>query len=288
MTLRLLFPVLFLAIVAIWPGRGVPEEPADAPASAPRAQRMTYLKARAAEFELFKGDDRAQPLPVTREPLLRYSNPVRGFNLSDGATFLWLDGERPLAVAAWSIRLSPNRVYREFTSLSAEPLVCRFEGTDVWTPQTGGLLNQALPKADPPHAAAPRRLAQMRTLAGRFSAVVFREGAPTELRLMSQPFYRYKKESPEVLDGGLFSFAEATDPEALLLLEARPAKTKGTFEWRYTLARMTSLPLVMRLDDTEIWSVENFWKMPRSRDDPYFEANAGPYTPAGDQEGSDK
>jgi hypothetical protein len=128
----------------------------------------------------------------------------------------------------------------------------------------------------------------MRALAGRFSAVVFREGAPTELRLMSQPFYRYKNETPELRDGGLFSFAEATDPEALLLLEARPTKTKGEYEWRYTLARMTSLPLVMRLDDKEIWSVENFWTSPRSPGDPYFEANAGPYVAPASKDESQK
>jgi hypothetical protein len=198
------------------------------------------------------------------------------FLLSDGGTFLWLDGERVLAVASWSLR-GTGKTFREFTSLTAEPLVCVNEGRIVWSPKAGGMVDQPLPDAPIPVANAPRRLAQMRTLAARFSAVIFKDDAPTELRLMSQPVHRYKRETDAVRDGGLFSFAEATDPEALVLLEARQGEKGGEYEWRFTLARMTSSQLTMRLDDKEIWSVTNFWKSPKSPDDPYVEAFAGDY-----------
>ncbi|MBI3860999.1 MAG: hypothetical protein HY290_03805 [Planctomycetia bacterium] len=255
------------------------DPPADADTPATRQQRLEYLKSRAAECELFKEGERNKPLAFTREPLLRYSNPVRGFKLSDGGTFLWLDGERPLAVATWSIR-GPGNIYREFTSLSAEPLSCRREERELWLPKTGGLMNQLLPEAPPPLPSATRRLGQMRDLAGRFSAVVHLppdETTITELRLMSRPIYRYKQETPDVLDGALFSFVEATDPEALLLLEARRGKATGEYEWRYTLARMTSVRLIMRLDGKECWSVTNFWRSPKSPNDPYVEAADGKY-----------
>ncbi|MBI3862264.1 MAG: hypothetical protein HY290_10250 [Planctomycetia bacterium] len=120
----------------------------------------------------------------------------------------------------------------------------------------------------------------MRDLAGRFSAVVHLppdETTITELRLMSRPVYRYKQETPDALDGALFSFVEATDPEALLLLEARRGKAKGEFEWRYTLARVTSVRLIVRLDGKECWSVTNFWRSPKSPNDPYVESADGKY-----------
>lgn len=256
------------------------DAPADGDSAAARLARLEYLKSRAAECEMFKEEDRSRPLVLMKEPLLRYSNPVRGFNLSDGATFLWLDGERPLAVATWSIR-GPGNIYRELTSLSAEPLTCLRDERALWSPKTGGLLNQLLPEAAAPLPTAARRLGQMRTLASRFSAVVHLppdETTITELRLISQPIHRYKQETREILDGALFSFAEATDPEALLLLEARRGKAEGQYEWRYTLARMTSVRLIMRLDDKECWSVTNFWRSPKSPNDPYVESADGKYT----------
>jgi hypothetical protein len=268
--------ILLFVVTALFHSAALSDEPVDPALAAARQQRLDYLRTRAAQFELFIGGDREKPLPQSKEPLLRYSNPARGFLLSDGATFLWLDGERPLAVASWSLR-GTGKTFREFTSLAGEPLVCVNDGRVVWTPKTGGQVNQPLPAAPQPLANAARRLAQMRTLAGRFSAVIFKEDDPTELRLMTQPVHRYKRETEEILDGGLFSFAEATDPEALVLLEARRGSKAGDFEWRFTLARMTSSQLTMRLDDREIWSATNFWKSPKSPDDPYVEAFAGDY-----------
>jgi hypothetical protein len=270
---------VLMACLAIVRADQTPED-ADAPAA--RQARLDYLKSRAAECELFQAGDRSKPLVLTKEPLLRFSNPVRGLKLSDGATFLWLDGQRPLAVATWSLRGEGN-VFREMTSLSAEPLSCVREERTLWSPKTGGQLNKLLPDAAAPLPNAARRLGQMRTLARRFSAVVHLppdETIITELRLLSQPIHRYRQETPEILDGALFSFAEATDPEALLLLEACRGKSEGEYEWRYSLARMTSVRLIVRLDDKECWSVTNFWRSPKSPDDPYVEAADGKY-PAG-------
>ena len=38
---------------------------------------------------------------------------------------------------------------------------------------------------------------------------------------MPQPLLRYAAPDSGVIDGAVFAFAEATDPEALLILEAR-------------------------------------------------------------------
>lgn len=101
----------------------------------------------------------------------------------------------------------------------------------------------------------------------------------TELRLMSQPIYRFAADKSGIIDGALFAFAEGTDPEALLLLEA----VRGAGEslaWRYTLARMTSRPIEVKVDDRSIWSAEGYWANPRSPSDPYVEIIRGLYPAA--------
>ena len=55
-----------------------------------------------------------------------------------------------------------------------------------------------------------------------------------ELRLLSQPIYRYESTDPDVLDGALFAIVTSagTDPEAILLIETRTprggARRSGT------------------------------------------------------------
>ena len=54
---------------------------------------------------------------------------------------------------------------------------------------------------------------------------------------MPQPVYRYASPDEQVLDGALFLFAKGTNPELLLLLEAREDEDGPA--WHFTTARMT-------------------------------------------------
>jgi hypothetical protein len=276
---------VFLAIVAqpLSAGRG--EEPDDKQTAA-RKQRLMHLERRLAEFQVFKLDQPDQPLKTTQEPLLRYSNPVRNF-FSDGATFLWLDGKRPAAAAAVSIR-GTGRVWREFTSLSSAPLRCLREGRAVWTPQSGNLVGEPLPDPPRPSSSPKLRLTQMRGLARRFSVVMQEsEAKPDEiktLRLLTQPIYRWSDEEAGVVDGAFFAFCETTDPEAFLMLELVRPEGEAEPAWRFTLARMTSHPLVYRFDERKIVSFKGYWANPRSRNDPYTAAFLGMYEPPTDTE----
>ncbi len=71
-------------------------------------------------------------------------------------------------------------------------------------------------------AAAPattpaERLRQMRDLAREFHIVMETESGRSDLRLLTQPVYRYEAKT----DGALFAFVLTTDPEAWLLIEER-------------------------------------------------------------------
>ena len=127
-----------------------------------------------------------------------------------------------------------------------------------------------LPDAPAPAASKPRRLTQMRQLARRFQAGKLRESQEPDMqRLLPQPIYRYQNMEAKVVDGAVFTFVEATDPEALVLLEAVSDADGG--QWRYAVARMTSSPTRFLLDGELIWETKGYWRNPRSRNDSYSE-----------------
>ena len=246
-----------------------------------RAEQLRFFKEHAGELVLLRSPGADKPFPLTPEPVLRYSNAERDIGSLDGAAFLWLDGSRPIAAVSYSIRRLRSEAYRECTSFSDSPLVCRKGEQEVWSPKTGGLLAQKLPGAAPPAAGKVQRLTQMRELARRFSADTFnpRTEEVTQLRLLTQPLYRFADEKAEVLDGGLFAFVVSNDPELFLLLEAIRGAKEGDAAWHYSLARMSSQRLVIKLDDKEVWSVTNFWqdKSDDRRTGPYVEARTGTF-----------
>ena len=97
----------------------------------------------------------------------------------------------------------------------------------------------------------------MRALAREFSADTRdAEEHRWELRLLSQPLYRYESTDPEVLDGALFAFVTSagTDPEAILVIEARRPRGGGMPVWYRAVARFTDLNLSVRYKGTEVFS----------------------------------
>ena len=56
------------------------------------------------------------------------------------------------------------------------------------------------------------------------------------MRLLTEPLYRYENTKGDLIDGGLFAFVVATDPDAFLLIEAR--RTKGGAAERRFATRM--------------------------------------------------
>jgi hypothetical protein len=237
-----------------------------------RQDRLQYFRQLATELVL-SGPDGAR-FDLKPEPVLRYSNAVRESGSSDGATFLWLNGKGPLAAVSFSIRRPDSHVYREVTSFSSAPLVCEQPSTPTWSPKTGGLVHQPFADAPTPASGRAQRLTQMGSLARRFSANCFhpRLDKSSELRLLTTPLYRFEDPQNGVLDGALYGFVVSTDPELFLLVEAVSDHRNGSSKWRYSLARMTSHKVTVRLDDFEIWSVPNFFR------DPAEDRRTGPYT----------
>jgi hypothetical protein len=147
----------------------------------------------------------------------------------------------------------------EFHSLSMGTLYVDRRGTHdaTWRPRGPGIELVPIEGAPAPAALAAQRLGQMRALACEFSATT-RDANDNRytLRLLSQPLYRYESTDPNVLDGALFAFVTSagTDPEALLVIEARKPPGGATLLWHRALARFTDFDLSVRYKASEVFA----------------------------------
>jgi hypothetical protein len=244
-----------------------------------RQERLQYMQERAAEFTLTReGTD--EPLVLKTEAVVRYSNPERDEGTWDGATYLWLEGARPVAAISFGIRRPKNAVFREVTSFSQTPLKCQKGDDAVWSPQTCGLSPRSLPGAPTPATTPAGRLTQMRAQARRFSAACTLKEDTTQLRLLPQPLYRYADEKQGLLDGAVFALVVSNDPEMFLILEAVRPQGSDEHQWQYALARMSSLLHTVQLDEQEIWSIPGYYTIPAAerKTGPYMESYQGTFT----------
>ena len=204
--------------------------------------------------------------PMKRLVVLRYVNHVR--ESSSGVVVLWLHEGRPAAAATvfdWY-----NQICHAFVSLSRDnKMIARDAQAVVWHCTTPGIEFRPVPDGPPPSESDAARLRQMKALSRLFSSTLLGWKSDLsdreELRLLTQPLYRYEGTGPEFLDGAVFAFAQGTDPETLLVLEA--VRVDDRYQWQYGFARQTSGGLDGRYRGNVVWTAE---KDPRGdRSDPY-------------------
>jgi hypothetical protein len=216
----------------------------------------------AAGYAIYLDADHKERAELRREPVYVWTNPVRTHK-QDGAVFIWTYRGRPEAIG--SIFSAPTKKFRgvshEFHSLSLGPLGVKRDGpaSEAWAPEVAGLSFSPIAGAPAPAESAVKRLAQMRSLAREFSASSHdARGGRWELRLLPQPLYRYESDGPEVTDGALFAYVTSagTDPEVLLLIEARPPAGGGRPVWQAGFARFSDLDLSVRRKGAEVFAAD--------------------------------
>ena len=251
-------------------GQVVAQPPAKAP-DAPAAKDafkpwVEYYTQQAEGYEFFLGKTERR-LELQATPVLQYSNPVRPTD-QHGAIYVWtLDGRPEVIGSIWSSEDAKDPLLRmvthEFQSLSLDTIVSKHPQRSgskgpipEWKTSTPGIELTALPDAGAPAKSAPARLSQMRKLAAQFSARITGSNIETEseLRLLAKPLVRYASQSAKVIDGGLFAFVQATDPELLLLIELR--ETKDGPRWHYAVARFTNRPLQLSRGERKLWECD--------------------------------
>jgi hypothetical protein len=145
--------------------------------------------------------------------------------------------------------------------LASEGLVGKVRNEMFWTPASPGYKRERLDTSDIPADSAAARLVQMRRLASQFNAQLedtrrTDNAVARQLRLLTQPIFRYASPASvtelDYVDGALFAFVEATDPEVLLTLEA--IRTSDSVRWEYGLARMNRDAIRVMFRGQPVWS----------------------------------
>jgi hypothetical protein len=262
-----------LAIVSSIRAEPRPKAAGDsAPAGGDEGGWQKLFREMAEDYEMTATDKSPRKFLLQAAPVLRWSQPVRGGD--DGAVYVWLDEGRPAAIGsifAWPLPDGDRWVAHELHALTMIPMNASYRGQDVWSLEKPALEFKRVPNAAAPLSTAKQRLTQMRSLGREFTArSIDKNEREWELRLLGQPLHRYElKDHPELpdglLDGAILSFVQGTDPEILLILEARREGDKAY--WQYALARFSDLQLIVKHNDDEVWRV------------PYatFDQNKAPY-----------
>jgi hypothetical protein len=259
-------------------------------ADEPDIAALTELHAREARgYALFLDSERKQLCPLDPEPIFKWQNTLEnGGQL--GLVYVWSDRGRPVALGTmFSQRdfADPKRrvVVHEFHTLAPQVLTVQCP-TDVlrqWKPR-GKLTVSPLADAPPVSDKPAQRLLQLRELAREFTVVTHKQDERVELRLAPRPLHRYQPQRDDVQDGALFAFlsnAAGTDPEVIVLLEARRATDNpAAWQWHAGIVRFTDRDFVVTRKDREVFSslkdnrlkaiVEDQYRWIHTPDDAYF------------------
>lgn len=189
--------------------------------------------------------------------ILNWGSAVR--NDENGSVFVWTKDGRPEVIGAiWSLYRPATKaiVWRHgLQSLSQEPLTAQFESKLIWSPQQPGLRFQRAEGAAAPDQDPQRRLVQMRNIAREFRVEIDEQsGVTSQLRLLTQPLLRYEPVAGTTKDGAIFAFNAGTDPDALLILEARVID--GGLRWEFAFGRLHFVSMRAVRGDKPVWSVD--------------------------------
>lgn len=218
-----------------------------------RKRWQSLYEKRAESLSVSFADSSQRSVRLQPQPLLTYSNPVRNVQ-GHGSVFLWSESGRPALIAAFWSAAEPGqpgtrRLSREWHSLASDKLVVNISANDAWRSTEPGIDWQSVKDADEPSKSRALRLTQMRRIMNRTSAEI--ETGESELRLMSQPIYRYP-EGAGVLDGAIFAFVMGTDPELLAVLEAQTGRD-GRSDWRLGFVHFTNAAVRATIDGVEVY-----------------------------------
>src|SRR5262245_22580497 len=250
---------------------------ADEPAKQPSAleQRLREINvAEARTWEIYLDTNHRTKAEFVERPAYLWTNPTKGSG-QYGTVFLWVSQGRPAAIGSFfghpmaQGTTERRRMVHEFHALAQTQLypVCNDGDTQTWRPEAAISL-KPLADAPPVDASAARRLLTIRTIGRQFGGyTVDWRKQRWELRLLPQPLFRYENPPADIVDGALLALVTdaGTDPEVLLLLEAR--KDGG---WHYAVMRFSdSSVYVLRAGEEVFKSVRGVDKERYNADHTY-------------------
>jgi hypothetical protein len=237
-----------------------PAEQDESGAKPKRDRALELYRGEAARFEFYRDSSQKERAELVPDPVYVWTNPVRNRG-QDGAVFVWTCRGRVEVFGCFfsypAMEVGKRRLSHEFHSLAttvinvARPVNC------IWQPEAPGIDLRPILTAPAPGSSATARMAQMHALSRHFSVnTIDKAKQRWDLRLLPHPLYRYKSTDAEVIDGAVFAFVTSagTDPEVLLVLEARPPEGGGEPVWQYAFARFAMAACFGRLKGKEVFT----------------------------------
>lgn len=247
-----LYIALTLTVASALPVRG--QETADRQ-SWTTEQWSAHFQEEAARYVIANPDNN-QTLELQPEPLLKWGNPQRGGH--EGNLFVWRREGRPEVIGSLFKYTVGERVREKHAlhSLAEGPLRAEFNGMTVWNPVEPGLTWFTPENAPQPAAAAKAQSLQMRGISRKYTVTLTDEKqVVTELRLLPQPILEYAAPSRKILNGAIFAYAIATDPEAMLVVELVQQEGKEVYRCGFARSHYGKLQAVDE-NGKEIWSLQ--------------------------------
>lgn len=227
-------------------------QPASAKDDPVAAQSLEYLLSRQRAYRIAL-EGSATPFQLQEIPIFRWQNNISG---ADGAVFVWLSADRPVLLAKTHINEVKSIYVESMSPLIGDKFLMTENGKTAWAPQEPAITRVTISDAAAPAEGKPGRLAQMRAIARqyRFTSLWGEENpSDWELRLLPTPLYRYASEDARVIDGAIFGYAQGTNPEAVVVVEA-VATTDGPV-WQAAPSRLTGYPVKAWHNDRQVLDV---------------------------------
>jgi hypothetical protein len=249
MNRRCFLAVLLTGAALVGPADGRAQVP-DAPSEIRKAAEQLVDSL---ELESLQGETWVKAKRIDR-PLLFYTDPTRG----DDRGFLWAWGDkgRPLAVLEMFQRVDNRATWGgHVTNTSGGKLRAGRLGAPWWLENDSDIAFKDVPAAPPVAAEPALRQRQMKLLAQNFTAWEwYKTNVRVDLRRLDRPLHTYRDEEAGILEGGLFAFANGTNPEALLFVEARQKARGSKPVWQFGVGRSSAAKLNVEHEGKEVYS----------------------------------
>ncbi len=257
-SIRFALLLLSTTIFAQWPYARGEDPKSDVPTvDQHREKLLEEMRRRAEGLKVaVLVDHEKVPAEAVAEPLLRFSDPLRG--LRDATMWCWCYKGRPVALFKTQIGGGDDQKWTwldGLNSLSSELIEVEWADGHQFASRKKGLKMNAIPEGPEPGAKARQRLQQMKDVARRFEVTIWpSEGNQQEMRLLPRPLHQFSAPDDGLTDGALFGFtSNGTNPDAVLAIELMRGEAAAR-QWQYGLTQMTTGGLSVRWDDREVWS----------------------------------
>jgi len=204
-------------------------------------------------FEIIVEGRETAPL-LRSEPILNWQNAERQGQL--GSVFVCTNEGRPELIISIFTYSGKNgmRHRHELISMVDRPMKVIHDGERVWKPSAAELKGREILDVGEPETTAVRRMSQMRAIMRQMQGKVFTE-PPSTLNLLPQPLFRYTSASNGIVDGAIFAMALGTDPDILVLVEAR--SDQNNTRWFVVPFRSHLIGLELKYRGESIWKADS-------------------------------